>query len=73
MRMCTAGRFSSVRLSVSTNLFLSSDKKESGKEVRCDEDLRKSYLKGRMGGVPRILLPDILDSSEEYSEEEAER
>ena len=27
------------------------------KDVRYDKDLRKSYLQGRMGGVPRILLP----------------
>ncbi len=26
------------------------------KDVRYDKDIRKSYLKGRMGGVPRILL-----------------
>jgi uncharacterized protein len=27
------------------------------KDVRYDKDLRKSYLQGRMGGVPRILRP----------------
>jgi hypothetical protein len=26
------------------------------KDVRYDKDIRKSYLQGRLGGVPRILL-----------------
>ena len=26
------------------------------KEIRYDKDIRKSYLLGRLGGVPRILL-----------------
>jgi hypothetical protein len=26
------------------------------KEVRYDKDIRKSYLQGRLGGVPRLLL-----------------
>lgn len=42
------------------------------KEARYDEDLRKSYLKGRMGGVPRIFLSDISESFGESFEEEAE-
>ena len=29
------------------------------KDVRYDKDIRKSYLQGRMGGVPRILLDDF--------------
>lgn len=28
------------------------------KDVRYDKDIRKSYLQGRLGGVPRILLTD---------------
>lgn len=30
------------------------------KNVRYDKDIRKSYLQGRMGGIPRILLGDVL-------------
>ncbi|MBF0527225.1 MAG: AAA family ATPase [Deltaproteobacteria bacterium] len=30
------------------------------KDVRYDKDIRKSYLQGRMGGIPRILLSDGL-------------
>ena len=26
------------------------------KDVRYDKDIRKSYLQGRLGGVPRLLL-----------------
>ena len=26
------------------------------KDVRYDKDIRKSYLQGRLGGIPRILL-----------------
>ncbi len=29
------------------------------KEVRYDKDIRKSYLQGRLGGIPRILLSGI--------------
>ena len=32
------------------------------KDVRYDKDIRKSYLQGRMGGVPRILLEGTLDT-----------
>ncbi len=32
------------------------------KDVRYDKDIRKSYLQGRMGGVPRILLAGALTS-----------
>ena len=31
------------------------------KEVRYDKDIRKSYLQGRLGGVPRILLENTLN------------
>lgn len=40
------------------------------KEVRYDKDIRKSYLQGRLGGIPRILLggaltqPDLRDKNE---------
>jgi len=34
------------------------------KDVRYDKDIRKSYLQGRLGGVPRMLLADSLISSE---------
>lgn len=30
------------------------------KDVRYDKDIRKSYLQGRLGGVPRILLSNAL-------------
>ncbi|MCL5037847.1 MAG: ATP/GTP-binding protein [Chloroflexi bacterium] len=30
------------------------------KEIRYDKDIRKSYLQGRLGGVPRILLKGAL-------------
>ena len=30
------------------------------KDVRYDKDLRKSYLQGRLGGIPRILPGDVL-------------
>jgi hypothetical protein len=26
------------------------------KDVRYDKDIRKSYLQGRLGGIPRILI-----------------
>ncbi len=32
------------------------------KDVRYDKDIRKSYLQGRLGGVPRILPCDVLAS-----------
>ena len=32
------------------------------KDVRYDKDIRKSYLQGRLGGIPRILLGDALIS-----------
>jgi hypothetical protein len=30
------------------------------KDIRYDKDIRKSYLQGRMGGIPRILLGNAL-------------
>ena len=33
------------------------------KDVRYDKDIRKSYLQGRLGGVPRILPSDALANS----------
>ena len=30
------------------------------KDVRYDKDLRKSYLQGRLGGVPKILFGEAL-------------
>lgn len=32
------------------------------KDIRYDKDIRKSYLQGRLGGVPRIFLCDNLSS-----------
>src|SRR6056297_288931 len=29
------------------------------KHIRSDKDIRKSYLQGRIGGIPRILLSDL--------------
>ena len=29
------------------------------KDVRYDKDIRKSYLQGRLGGIPRILSPNV--------------
>lgn len=43
-------------LTGSTSLFSFSDYKD----VRYDKDIRKSYLQGRLGGVPRILLASTL-------------
>ncbi|MFW0884761.1 hypothetical protein ACMCNP_06945 [Candidatus Acidulodesulfobacterium sp. H_13] len=30
------------------------------KDVRYDKDIRKSYLQGRLGGVPKILMNNTL-------------
>lgn len=43
-------------LSGNTKLFSFSEYKE----VRYDKDIRKSYLQGRLGGIPRILLQGTL-------------
>ena len=29
-------------------------------KIRYDKDIRKSYLQGRLGGIPRILMGDSL-------------
>jgi len=42
------------------------------KDVRYDKDIRKSYLLGRLGGVPRILLRGALCKSAEESSESEE-
>lgn len=33
------------------------------KDIRYDKDIRKSYLQGRMGGIPRILISGVLSSN----------
>ena len=33
------------------------------KDVRYDKDIRKSYLQGRLGGIPRILLGGTLTNT----------
>jgi hypothetical protein len=33
------------------------------KDVRNDKDIRKSYLQGRLGGVPKILISGALSES----------
>ncbi len=35
------------------------------KDIRKDKDIRKSYLQGRLGGIPRILLSGPLDKCDE--------
>lgn len=37
-------------------------------KVRYDKDIRKSYLQGRFGGIPKFLLSGMLDSID-YKEE----
>ncbi len=47
---------------------------EYGDDVRYDKDLRKSYLQGRLGGVPRVQqcpVPLTLDALEEAQEDES--
>ena len=34
------------------------------KDVRYDKDIRKSYLQGRLGGIPRILLQSPIVGSD---------
>ena len=54
----------------SSNLFSFSEYKD----VRYDKDLRKSYLQGRLGGIPRILPggvltnPHLMEESEEMTD-----
>lgn len=40
------------------------------KEVRYDKDLRKSYLQGRLGGIPRILSGGVLTNPQHLEENE---
>jgi AAA15 family ATPase/GTPase len=42
------------------------------KDVRNDKDIRKSYLQGRLGGVPRIVAPGVLMPSARWECEVAE-
>ena len=42
------------------------------KDVRYDKDIRKSYLQGRMGGVPRILLAGALMCDDDASTNEGD-
>ncbi|MCP4410323.1 MAG: ATP-binding protein [Gammaproteobacteria bacterium] len=41
------------------------------KDVRYDKDIRKSYLQGRLGGIPRILLSGALSNSCDGQDREA--
>ena len=42
------------------------------KDVRYDKDIRKSYLQGRLGGIPRILLGGELSNSCRVKKNEGE-
>jgi AAA15 family ATPase/GTPase len=42
------------------------------KDVRYDKDIRKSYLQGRLGGIPRILLGGAMSNSCRVRESEGE-
>jgi hypothetical protein len=42
------------------------------KDVRYDKDIRKSYLQGRLGGIPRLLLGGALTNSGLAEEREGE-
>lgn len=42
------------------------------KDIRKDKDIRKSYLQGRMGGIPRILMQGAFSSMKNAEEKEAE-
>lgn len=42
------------------------------KDVRYDKDIRKSYLQGRLGGIPRILLGGALSDSCSAQESEGD-
>ncbi len=41
------------------------------KDVRNDKDIRKSYLQGRLGGVPRILMGTLHPTTDQHLEGEA--
>lgn len=40
------------------------------KDVRSDKDIRKSYLQGRLGGIPKILISGILAGHEKTISQE---
>ncbi len=42
------------------------------KTIRFDKDIRKSYLQGRLGGIPRILLDASVTNRSAAEEDEAE-
>ena len=42
------------------------------KNIRYDKDIRKSYLQGRLGGIPKVLLGDLLPTQFETEELEAD-
>ena len=43
------------------------------KDVRYDKDIRKSYLQGRLGGIPRILLSsNFAENDEDQAAEEVQ-
>ncbi len=52
-----------------STLFSISDYKDvqQGKRVRKDKDIRRSYLFGRFGGIPRILLSSLFDKTGDAS------
>ncbi|NET74279.1 MAG: ATP-binding protein, partial [Sphaerospermopsis sp. SIO1G2] len=33
-------------------------------DIRYDKDIRKSYLQGRLGGIPHLMLGDLLKAAE---------
>ena len=39
------------------------------KDIRYDKDIRKSYLQGRLGGVPRIPLGDVMVAKKSHKDE----
>jgi hypothetical protein len=41
------------------------------KDVRYDKDIKKSYLQGRLGGVPRVLLQTTLIHSDLTKDDKA--
>ena len=53
-------------LTGTSNLFSLSEYKD----VRYDKDIRKSYLQGRLGGIPRILIDGAIDNQGSLDETE---
>jgi len=43
------------------------------KDVRADKNIRKSYLQGRLGGIPRILLGNPCISPRDHKENEGDK